>query len=700
MRYTKISTKPNSKKQKKYPKRSSAKSKWWTALKIFLITIFSAIILGLIAGGAVFVYFAKDAPKLELNKLESYPSPKMYDKNGTVIATLGSEQRNLVQTDNIPVMLVNAVTSIEDHRFFNTRGVDPIRIAGAFLNNVKGGSLNGGSTLDMQLIKLSFFSTSTSDQTLRVKIQEAWMALELDQQWTKEQIFTAYVNKVNMANGYYGMGTAAEAYYGKDLTKLSIAQLALLAGMPQAPNTYNPYTNAKSAKWRRDLVINAMKKYGKITGSQAKQAIATPVTDGLQPLKQSATIPSFADNFLKQALAQAEQIGGKNILSEGVKIYTTLDTSAQQNLYNIVNTNDYVPFSNDTMQVASTLINVQTGAVVAQIGGRKQPTDVTFGYNYAVQTDRDWGSAMKPLVDYGPAFENNIYTSTGDYVTDSPTTYPDGTPLKNWDNNYMGTLTVKNALDLSRNIPAVKTLISVGFAKSEAFLKNVGINLGNMQYSNAISSYPTLPTGESEKNISKYGASSEKMAAAYAAFSNNGIYTKPYYVTKLVFPDGREVDYKPERSRAMSASTAYIMTNILQGVLSLPLSQSVGSNAQVPGLPTAGKTGTSNYSDDEMSQITEKYGTLPGMVSPDENFVGYTPQYSMAVWTGYKSRMTPIYGQDTSIATKVFKAMMTQLYPNPSSVTPWEMPDGVAQQGVNIVKTDTNGQTIPQSSSN
>lgn len=665
-----------------------------------MIVLFSAIILGLIAAGSVFIYYAKDAPTLVLDKLDSPPSPKMYASDGSVIATLGSEQRSLVQTDNIPVMLVNAVTSIEDHRFFNTRGVDPIRIAGAFLNNVKGGSLNGGSTLDMQLIKLSFFSTSTSDQTLRVKVQEAWMALQLDQKWTKEQIFTAYVNKVNMDNGYYGMGTAAEAYYGKDLTQLSIAQLALLAGMPQAPSTYNPYTNPTSAKWRRDMVIQAMEKYGKISAKEAKDAINTPINDGLQKLQQSATIPSYADNFLKQALAQAKTVTkDDNILNEGVKIYTTLDKNAQQTLYNIVNTNDYVPFSNDTLQVASTLVDVQTGAVVAQIGGRKQPTNVTFGYNQAVQTDRDWGSAMKPLVDYGPAFENNVYTSTSDIVTDLSTTYPDGvTPLKNWDDNYMGAMTVKSALDLSRNIPAVKTLESVGFSQSANFLQKVGINLGQMVYSNAISSNATPPANP-EKGV-QYGASSEKMAAAYAAFSNNGIYTQQYYVSKIVYPDGREVDYKPERSRAMQASTAYIITDMLQGVLTLPLTQSVGSNAAVPGLPIAGKTGTSNYTDNQMKDITAKYGQLPGMVSPDENFVGYTPQYSMAVWTGYiPDRLTPVYGDDTSIATKVFSAMMTQLYPNPSSVAPWQMPQGVEQQGTSVVKIDSNGQVIPQAKS-
>lgn len=149
----------------------------------------------------------------------------------------------------------------------------------------------------------------------------------------------------------------------------------------------------------------------------------------------------------------------------------------------------------------------------------------------------------------------------------------------------------------------------------------------------------------------------------------------------------------------MQASTAYIMTNILQSVLTLPLSESVGSYAAV-GLAAAGKTGTSNYTDSEMDQITEKYGSLPGMVSPDENFVGYTPQYSMAVWTGYSNRMTPIYGTSTQIATKVFSSMMTQLTPDPSSVATWTMPEGVSQEGTALVKTDSSGQTISQSSAN
>jgi penicillin-binding protein 1A len=676
-------------------------------LKWALILTFSAVILTFVAAGALFVYYAKDAPKLDMSKLESPPSTVVYDKEGKVLATLGAEQRDLVQTDNIPVMLVNAVTSIEDHRFFNTRGVDPIRIAGSLLNNLRGGHTQGGSTLDMQLIKLSFYSTDSSDQTMEVKIQEAWLALQLDQKWSKEQIFTAYVNKVNMANGYYGMGTAAQAYYNKPLTQLSIPQLALLAGMPQAPNTYNPYKNPEAAKYRRDLVINSMYRFGKITEKQRDEAINTPIDDGLQELKGSVNIPEYANDFISEAMKQANQETGTIAANAGLKIYTTLDSTAQQNLYNIVNTNDSVPFTDDELQVASTLIDTQTGGVAAQIGSRKQEV-APFGFNQATANDRDWGSTMKPLVDYAPAFDDGIYKSTAQTIADSgPYFYPDAQniQLNNWDNQYLGNITVRQALALSRNIPAIKTLDAVGLDKATAFANKLGLKYavqtgtdaegngtfepGTMTYSNGISSN----TGSSDR---QYGATSERMAAAYAAFSNDGIYTKPYYVSKIVMPDGSTKNYEPERVRAMKSSTAYIITDILKGVVkgndgTIP-ALSTGLYAQTPGLPEAGKTGTSNYSDTEYQQALETAGITQaqlqgGSMSPDENFVGYTPQYSMAVWTGYKNKLQPIYGDNMYIAAKVFKAMMTSLYPDPASVADWQMPADVVKEGSELTVT-------------
>ncbi|MCL2858405.1 MAG: transglycosylase domain-containing protein [Streptococcaceae bacterium] len=627
-------------------------------------------------------------------KIQSQPSTVIYDKDNNVIAQLGTEQRELVQPNAIPSKLVDAVTSIEDHRFFNTRGVDPIRIGGSLIHNIQSTSVNGGSTLDMQLIKLSFFSTDKSDQTLRVKVQEAWMAVELNQKYSKEEIFTAYVNKVNMANGYYGMGTASKAYYGKSLNDLSTAQIALLAGMPQAPTTYNPYVNPDAAKYRRDLVINAMYKYGKISESDKDRALATPITDGLIPLKQSANIPAYADNYLKQVVDEANQETGEDVTNAGLKIYTGMDSTAQQNLYNIINTSDYIPFPNQDLQVASTVVNTQTGAVVAQVGGRNQPAGVTFGFNQAVQTDRDWGSSMKPIVDYGPAFENGVYNSTGNYVSDTgPYYYPNdpSTQLNDWDNLYMGNLTVRQALALSRNIPAVKTLNAVGLDNSSKFVSSLGINFDPLVYSNAISSNTPGQGGGSDQ----YGASSLKMAAAYGAFSNNGIYTKPYYVTKIVYPNGKEVDYKPQSTQVMKPSTAYAITSILKDVISggdnPNIALSTGRYAQVPGLPSAGKTGTSNYTDDEYKQALANAGypnLMGGSMSPDELFAGYTPQYAMATWEGYKNRLQPIYGDTMYIPARVFKAMMTTLYPNPYSVQDWTMPSNMVQNGNQVSITD------------
>lgn len=670
-------------------------------MKWALILIFSTIILSFVAAGALFVYYAKDAPKLDMSKLESPPSTVVYDKDENVIATLGSEQRDLVQTDNIPVMLVNAVTSIEDRRFFNTRGVDPIRIAGALFNNLRGGHTQGGSTLDMQLIKLSFYSTDTADQTMKVKIQEAWLALQLDQKWSKEQIFTAYVNKVNMSNGYYGMGTAAKAYYNKPLTQLSIAQLALLAGMPQAPNTYNPYKNPEAAKYRRDMVINAMYRYDKITEKQRDEALNTPIDDGLQELKAGASIPEYANDFITEAIEQANQETGTDAPNAGLKIYTTLDSKAQLDLFNIVNTNDSVAFTDDQLQVASTLIDTQTGGVAAQIGGRKQEI-LPFGFNQATANDRDWGSTMKPLVDYAPAFDNGIYTSTAQTISDSgPYFYPDAQniQLNNWDNRYLGNISVRQALALSRNIPAIKTLDAVGLENATAFANKLGFKYavetgtnaqGETTFEPGLMNYSSGISSNSRSRDSQYGASSERMAAAYAAFSNDGIYTKPYYVSKIIMPDGSTKSYKPERTRAMKSSTAYLITDILKGVIkgndgTIP-ALSTGLYAQTPGLPEAGKTGTSNYDDDEYQKALQTAGISQaqlqgGSMSPDENFVGYTPHYSMAVWTGYKNKLQPIYGENMYIAAKVFKAMMNDLYPDPTAVSDWQMPTNVVKQG-------------------
>ena len=630
---------------------------------IFFLTLFIALFL---LGGGVFLYFVSKAPALSDSKLVATTSSKIYDNNNELIADLGSERRVNAQANEIPTDLVKAIVSIEDHRFFDHRGIDTIRIMGAFLRNLQSNSLQGGSTLTQQLIKLTYFSTSTSDQNISRKAQEAWLAIQLEQKATKQEILTYYINKVYMSNGNYGMQTAAQNYYGKDLKDLSLPQLALLAGMPQAPNQYDPYSHPEAALDRRNLVLSEMKGQGYISAEQYEKAINTPITDGLQSLKSVNSYPAYMDNYLKEVIDQVEQETGYNLLTTGMDVYTNVDQEAQKHLWDIYNSEQYVSYPDDDLQVASTVVDVSNGKVIAQLGARHQASNVSFGTNQAVETNRDWGSTMKPITDYAPAIEYDVYDSTATMVNDIPYNYP-GTsiPVYNWDRAYFGNITLQYALQQSRNVPAVETLNKVGLDRAKNFLNGLGIDYPSIHYSNAISSNTT----ESSK---QYGASSEKMATAYAAFANGGIYHKPMYINKVVFSDGSEKEFSDPGTRAMKETTAYMMTEMMKTVLTY----GTGRGAYLPWLPQAGKTGTSNYTDEEI----ENHIKTTQFVAPDEMFVGYTRKYSMAVWTGYTNRLTPIVGDGLTVAAKVYRAMITSLSQN-DHPGDWSMPEGVYRSG-------------------
>lgn len=649
-----IKKKITRKQKKTNPTTSSRKTTALKVLKYGLIAGLTLIIAAVLAGGSLFAYYVSSAPKLSESKLSSTNSSLIYDSSGNLIADLGSEKRESVTADNIPLNLVNAITSIEDKRFFKHRGIDVYRILGAAFNNFTSSSTQGGSTLDQQLIKLAYFSTSESDQTLKRKAQEAWLALQMERKYTKEEILTFYINKVYMGNGNYGMLTAAKSYYGKDLKDLSIAQLALLAGIPQAPSQYAPYTNPDAAQSRRDIVLAEMYEDGNITKGEYDTAVATPVTDGLQTLTETSSYDAYLDNYIKEVIEEVSDKTGQDIYSAGLKVYTNVDTDVQQYLWNVYNTDYYVSYPDSDLQVASTIIDVTNGNVIAQLGSRNQDTSVSLGTNQSVLTDRDWGSTMKPITDYAPAIENGIYTSTAATTNDSKYYWPGtSTQIYNWDRQYYGTMTIQTAIQQSRNVPAVKALEAVGLDAAKEFLKGLGIYYPQLYYSNAISS----STSDSDE---KYGASSEKMAAAYAAFANGGIYYEPQYINKIEFNDGTTQTYSSSSTRAMKETTAYMMTSMLKTVLTY----GTGTEAAISGVYQAGKTGTSNYSDDELEEIEEStgiYNSVVGTMAPDELFVGYTTQYSMAVWTGYKNRMTPIYGDGLNVAADVYKAMQSYL---------------------------------------
>ena len=639
-------------------------------LKYVAIAAISFFLLLFVLGALIFGYYAMKAPTLSEKDLVATTSSKIYDNKNNLIADLGAEKRINVTANEIPTDLVNAIIAIEDHRFFNHRGVDIVRIGGSFLHNLHGGS-QGGSTLTQQLIKLTYFSTSASDRTLSRKIQEAWLATQLEKKATKQEILTYYVNKVFMANGNYGMQTAAKSYYGKDLKDLSLPQVALLAGMPQAPNQYDPYSHPEAAQQRRNLVLKEMLDMKSISNKQYEAAVNTPVTDGLQSLSSSSSYPAYMDNYLKEVIEQVEEETGYNLLTTGMDVYTNVDTEAQKKLWDIYNTDEYVNYPDDELQVASTVIDVNNGKVIAQLGSRHQSSNVSFGTNQAVETNRDWGSSMKPITDYAPALEHEEYTSTAATITDEPYNFPhSSTPFYNWDRSYYGSITMTYAIQQSRNVPAVKALEKVGLKKAKKFLNGLGIDYPEMVYANAISSNTSVSSN-------KYGASSEKMAAAYAAFANGGTYYKPKYVSRVVFSDGTTKEFDSEGTRAMKATTAYMMTDMMKTVLM----SGIGTNAAISGVYQAGKTGTSNYSDNELSKLT-KNSSYSSFVAPDESFVGYTPEYAMAVWTGYSNRLTPVLDNGMQVATDVYRQMMLYLANNNNSGhTDWTQPSGLYRSG-------------------
>ena len=638
-------------------------------LKYVAIAAISFFLLLFVLGALIFGYYAMKAPTLSEKDLVATTSSKIYDNKNNLIADLGAEKRINVTANEIPTDLVNAIIAIEDHRFFNHRGVDIVRIGGSFLHNLHGGS-QGGSTLTQQLIKLTYFSTSASDRTLSRKIQEAWLATQLEKKATKQEIMTYYVNKVFMANGNYGMQTAAKSYYGKDLKDLSLPQVALLAGMPQAPNQYDPYSHPEAAQQRRNLVLKEMLDMKSISNKQYEAAVNTPVTDGLQSLSSSSSYPAYMDNYLKEVIEQVEEETGYNLLTTGMDVYTNVDTEAQKKLWDIYNTDEYVNYPDDEMQVASTVIDVNNGKVIAQLGSRHQSSNVSFGTNQAVETNRDWGSTMKPISDYAPALEHEEYTSTAATTTDAPYNFPhSSTPVYNWDHSYYGSMSITYAIQQSRNVPAVKALEKVGLKKAKKFLNGLGIDYPEMVYANAISS-------NTSDSSNKYGASSEKMAAAYAAFANGGTYYKPKYVSRVVFSDGTTKEFESEGTRAMKATTAYMMTDMMKTVL---LSGN-GTNAAISGIYQAGKTGTSNYADNEIGKLTKN--AYSNIVTPDELFVGYTPEYAMAVWTGYSNRFTPVLDNGIQVATDVYRQMMLYLANNNNSGhTDWTQPSGLYRSG-------------------
>ncbi|OLS40271.1 penicillin-binding protein 1A [Bacillus sp. MRMR6] len=620
-------------------------------VKKFLLILVILGIIGLLAGVGTFAYLVKDTPKLDPKLLKDPISSKILDMDGELITEVGAENREYVNYKEIPKLVEEAVLAVEDVRFYKHHGLDPIRLGGAVIANFRNGfGSEGASTITQQVIKNSFL---TPEKTIKRKVQEAWLAYQLEQQYTKHQIFEMYVNKVFVSENSHGLATAAKIYYGKELKDLTLPEAAQLAGMPQSPNNYNPFNYPDLAEKRRNIVLTLMEQHGFISKAEMDEAKSVAVTATLVKEENRNRDEKPFDSFVDAVIDEVKEQGDFDIFSDGLTIYTTLDSNAQLYVNTILNTNEVINYPDDQFQAGITLLDTKTGEIKALGGGRNQ--QVKRGFNYAIDTKRQPGSTIKPILDYGPAIE---YLQWGTYQTidDKPITYSSGKEFGNWDNKYMGKMSIRTALQLSRNTPAVQALQEVGLDRAKDFAVSLGIPLDEIFESYAIGGFKT-------------GVSPLEMAGAYSAFGNNGFYTAPHAVKKIKLRDGTVIDTAPEAKIVMKDYTAFMITDMLKSVL---VSPGTGTRAKVPGLPIAGKTGTTNYTAEEL----KKWNIASSSSVPDSWFTGYTTNYTASVWTGYSDRSTPITGQNKNIAQDIFKNVMAHVskdietadFPVPDSV--------------------------------
>ncbi|MFS0656564.1 PBP1A family penicillin-binding protein [Bacillus sp. 179-C3.3 HS] len=638
-------------KQKNRNKKGKKKAGLFKKIFISLLVIG---LLCLVAGITTFAIFASSAPSLDDSKLKTPYSSKIYDMNNKVIAEVGAEKRTYVSVQDIPDLLKEAFIATEDARFYKHHGIDPIRIGGALVANVEDGfGSEGGSTITQQVVKNTILS---KDKTLKRKVQEVWLSFQLEQKYSKDEILEMYLNRIFFSPQAYGVGKAAEQFFGvTDLNKLTIAQAATLAGMPQSPSAYNPVKNPEAAEKRRNIVLGLMKKQGYITDEEYNEAKTTPVSKTVvSPEKYNSKNSSKYYAFIEQVMEEVQEKAKVDASTDGLKIYTTLDTNAQDELESIIN-GDTAGFTKG-MQAGVTLLDTKSGEIRAIGGGRDVPVG---GFNYAIDAKRQPGSTIKPILDYGPVIENKKW-STYQQIADEPYSYSNGTPINNFDRRHLGKMSMRSALAQSRNIPALKAFQEAGTANAVQFANNLGMDL------------PTdIPESYSIGGFDD-GVSSLTMAGAFSAFGNNGYYNEPHAVTSVEFNDGTKLDLTPESKAAMSDFTAFMITDMLKTAVQ----SGTGTLAQVPNVQVAGKTGSTNFTQDDVT----KYN-IPSGGAKDSWFVGYTPQYTAAVWTGIANSKDAdgkmwLTNYEQRVAKVVFQRLISQIDDGSGS---FEKPDSVVQ---------------------
>ena len=600
-------------------KKIKSKKKKRKIISLFLIFFLLMGILALLAFSGFMVYVKTQAdPKFETTKLNTLEVSRIYDKDGVQFAKLGSENREKVTYEQLPEVLVDAIVATEDSRYFQHNGFDAPRFLKATIGQLtKGSSAGGASTITMQVVKNSFTSKEAHGiQGIVRKFEDIYLAVfKLEKKYSKQEIIEFYVNNHFLGGNIYGVQEASLAYFGKDVSELNLSEASILAGMFKSPNAYRPTTNPEAAAARRKTVLYLMRKHGYITKEEEELANSVPVES--ITAEASAQKANPYQGYIDTVVDELKDKYGVNPYTTPLLVYTNLDRSRQDAVNRVLSGETYA-WKDDKVQSGVAVLESETGKILA-IGNGRNINSRSNGnadqFNYATEIQRQPGSTAKPLFDYGPGIEYNNW-STYTLFEDAPYSYSNGRSIKNWDGGYYGTLTLRRALSLSRNIPALKAFQQVDNAKIIEFVTNLGIN-------------PEIEDGRIHEahSIGAFtGVSPLQMAGAYAAFSNGGYYSEPYAVTKVVWRQTKETkEYKDstdyvKKRQVMSDATAFMIASVLQDV------------ALTGGTPhnVACKTGTTNYDDKTMDDYN-----MPWDAVRDSWVVGFSTKTTIGMWYGY-----------------------------------------------------------------
>lgn len=609
----------------------------WIIVVVLAVVFFSSAIL---------TYQAKTANVKNLKAALSQPT-LVYDKNNAKAGSLYSQKGTWTNLDNISPNVQNAVIATEDRNFYKEYGFSIKGIGRAFVmygvNKLLGRDYisGGGSTLTQQLVKNAFLS---QQQTFTRKAKELFLSIEVENVYSKKDILAMYLNNAYFGNGVWGVQDAAERYFGVSASELSVPQAATLAGMLTNPSGYNPIDHPKNAFSRRNVVLSLMAETGKISKADAKSYAQTAIsTSDNYNSEDGYKYPYYFDAVIDEAISKYG-LTESDIMNRGYKIYTYLDQDSQQGMQDTFDNSANFPVDatdGTKVQAASVAVNAKNGGVEAVVGGRGN--HVFRGYNRATQIKRQPGSTLKPIAVYAPALASGYSYSS--MLEDKLQTY--GTNKykpENYNNEYAGKIAMYQALEQSKNAPAVWLLNKIGVDKGYDYTKKFGLN-----------------PSKDDKNLAMAlggltnGVSPIQLASAYTAFANNGTLSKTGFIRKIVDASGNTiVNNTTESKRVISKKVAKEMTSMMLGVYGD--SSGTGYGAEPSGYTIAGKTGSTEADT----------GTSSSDATRDKWMVGYTKDVVVATWEGFDdTNKTHHLENITGVGmNSMFKSEMSAILPN------------------------------------